>query len=137
MDMDRAGFHGWLQRYIDAWRLNDPIAIGDLFSPDVRYAYDPFDEAIVGRAALVADWLREPDEPGSWTADYDVLAIDGDVYVAHGRTSYLTDDRRAVDREFANIFVCRFDDDDRCREFTEWYMRRRPAVATDEPPAAG
>ena len=52
--MDRAGFAAWLDRYIDAWRLNDPVAIGDLFSLDVRYAYDPFEEAIVGRDALVA-----------------------------------------------------------------------------------
>jgi hypothetical protein len=135
--MDRAGFGDWLQRYVDAWRLNDPVAIGDLFSPDVRYAYDPFDEAVTGRAAVVATWLREPDEPGSWAADYSVLAIDDDVFVAHGRTRYLTDDRRDVEREFANVFVCRFDDEDRCREFTEWYMRRRPEVADDEPPAAG
>ena len=40
----------------------------------------------------------------SWEADYDVLAIDGDVFVAHGRTRYLTDDRSGVDREFANVF---------------------------------
>ena len=135
--MDRAAFHAWLQRYIDAWRLNDPVAIGDLFSQDVRYAYDPFDEAIVGRAAVITAWLREPDEPGTWEADYDVLAIDGDVCVAHGRTRYLTDDRTGVDREFANIFVCRFDNEGRCREFTEWYMRRRPEPAPDEPPDAG
>jgi len=135
--MDRAGFRGWLERYVDAWRLNDAAAIGDLFSLDVRYAYDPFDEATVGRAAVVASWLAEPDAPGSWEADYDVLAIDGDVFVAHGRTRYLTDDRAAVDREFANVFVCRFDDDGRCREFTEWYMRKRPEAPADEPPAAG
>jgi hypothetical protein len=42
-----------------------------------------------------------------------------------------------VDREFANIFVCRFDVDGRCREFTEYYMRQRPEVADDEPPEAG
>jgi hypothetical protein len=135
--MDRAGFQGWLQRYVDAWRLNDPIAIGDLFSPDVRYAYDPFDEAVVGRAAVVADWLREPDDAGSWEADYSVLAVDGDVFVGHGRTRYLTDDRKDTEREFANVFVCRFDGDGRCREFTEYYMRRRPDVASDEPPGAG
>ncbi|MEA2577885.1 MAG: hypothetical protein QOD78_1473 [Chloroflexota bacterium] len=135
--MDRAGFRDWLQRYIDAWRLNDPVAIGDLFSADVRYAYDPFDEAIVGRPAVVASWLDDPDEPGSWQADYEVLAIDGDVFVAHGRTRYLTDDRREVDREFGNIFVCRFDGEGRCREFTEYYMRRRPEAVGDEPPAAG
>jgi hypothetical protein len=42
-----------------------------------------------------------------------------------------------VDREFANVFVCRFDEDGRCREFTEYYMRRRPEVEPDEPPEAG
>ena len=91
----------------------------------------------MGRAAMVTSWLDDPDEPGSWQADYDVLAIDGDVFVAHGRTRYLTDDRREVDREFANIFVCRFDAEGRCREFTEYYMRRRPEAAGDEPPPAG
>ena len=130
--MDRDGFHAWLARYVDAWRLNDPTAIGDLFSLDVRYAFDPFSEAVVGRAAVVASWLTDPDAPGSWEADYEVLAIDGDACVAHGRTRYLTDDRAAVDREFANVFVTRFDDEGRCREFTEWYMRKRPDVLPDE-----
>lgn len=129
--MDHRDFKAWLDRYVDAWRLNDATAIGDLFSADVRYAYDPFSEAVAGRAALVASWLSDPDADGSWTADYEVLAIDGDAYVAHGRTQYLTDDRSAVDREFANVFVCRFDDDGRCREFTEWYMRRRPEAIPD------
>jgi len=129
--MDHAAFHSWLARYVDAWRLNDPVAIGDLFSSDVRYAFDPFSEAVVGRPAVVAAWLADPDGPGSWEADYEVLAVDGDAYVAHGRTRYLTDDRSAIDREFANVFVCRFDDDGRCREFTEWYMRRRPEAVPD------
>ena len=129
--MDRDGFHAWLVRYVDAWRLNDATAIGDLFSADVRYAFDPFSEAVVGRQAVVAAWLTDPDAPGSWEADYEVLAIDGDTYVAHGRTRYLTDDRSGVDREFANVFVCRFDGHGRCREFTEWYMRRRPEAIPD------
>jgi hypothetical protein len=129
--MNSAAFGAWLVRYVDAWRLNDPTAIGDLFSLDVRYAFDPFSEAVVGRAAVVAAWLADPDEPGSWEADYEVLAVDGDAYVAHGRTRYLTDDRSDIDREFANVFVCRFDDDGRCNEFTEWFMRRRPEVLPD------
>jgi len=130
--MDHEAFKAWLDRYIDAWRLLDPVAIGDLFSADVRYAFDPFSEAVVGRPAVVAAWLADPDQPGSWEADYEVLAIDGDACVAHGRTRYLTDDRSAVDREFANVFVCRFDTEGRCREFTEWYMRKRPEVVPEE-----
>ena len=129
--MEHAAFQSWLDRYIDAWRLLDPVAIGDLFSADVRYAYDPFEEAVVGRKAVVDSWLADPDEPGSWEADYEVLAIDGDAHVAHGRTRYLTDDRSGIDREFANVFVCRFDAEGRCREFTEWYMRRRPEALPD------
>ena len=135
--MDHAGFQSWLDRYVDAWRLLDPVAIGDLFTPNVRYAFDPWGEAVVGRAAVVQAWLENPDEPGSWQADYEVLALEGETGVAHGRTRYLTDDRREVDREFANIFVCRFDDEGRCREFTEYYNRRRPDVPLDEPPEAG
>lgn len=135
--MDRAAFAAWLDRYVDAWRLGDPVAIGDLFSPDARYATGPFDEAIVGRNAVIEYWRDDPDPPGSWQADYEPLAVDGDVFVAHGRTRYLTDDRSAVEREFANVFVCRFDSDGRCREFTEYYMRRRPDPESDEPPEAG
>ena len=129
--MDRHSFKTWLDRYVDAWRLLDPTAIGDLFAADARYAFHPFDEALVGRAAIVASWLAEPDAPGSWEADYEALAVDGETFVAHGRTRYLTDDRSTIDREFANVFVCRFDADGRCREFTEWYMRRRPEAVPD------
>src|SRR3954453_7453087 len=94
---DRDAFKAWLDRYIDAWRLNDPVAIGDLFSRDVRYAYAPFGEAIVGRDALVANWLKEPDDPDSWQADYEVLAADGPTYVAHGRPMDLKDAHRPVE----------------------------------------
>ena len=130
--MDRAGFRAWLQRYVDAWRLNDPVAVGDLFSADVRYAFDPFSEAVAGRNAVIEAWLDDPDDPASWAADYDVLAVDGDVFVAHGRTRYFTDDRSSVDREFANVFVCRFDEGGRCREFTEYYMRRRAEPSVED-----
>ena len=68
--MDHAAFQSWLDRYIDAWRLLDPVAIGDLFSADVRYAYDPFEEAVVGRKAVVDSWLarcvHQPRRFGGW-----------------------------------------------------------------------
>jgi hypothetical protein len=30
------------------------------------------------------------------------------------------------------VFVIRFDGEGRCREFTEWYMRRRPEAVPEE-----
>ena len=65
--MDHAAFKSWLDRYIDAWRLLDPVAIGDLFSPDVRYAFDPFGEArrrSAGRRRVVAEPTRMSPAPG-------------------------------------------------------------------------
>ena len=57
--MDHSAFRSWLDRYVDAWRLLDPLAIGDLFSADVRYAFDPFSEAASG--------VRPSSRPGSPT----------------------------------------------------------------------
>jgi hypothetical protein len=138
MSLDHNAFQRWLDAYVAAWRTYDPDAIRALFASDVRYAFSPFDEEpINGRDALVRSWLEAPDPPDLWEAEYRPLAIDGDVYVAHGRTRYFNDERTGVDREFANVFVLRFDDADRCIEFTEWYMRRRPEPDPDEPPPAG
>ena len=91
--MNHAAFKSWLDRYVDAWRLLDPVAIGDLFSRGRPLRLRPVRRGRRGPRRVVAAWLADPDEPGSWEADYEVLAIDGER-VAHGRTRYLTDDRR-------------------------------------------
>jgi len=57
--------------------------------------------------------------------------------VATGESIYYEPDGQTERTRYSNIFVCRFDDEGRCREFTERYMRRRPEPAPDEPPDAG
>jgi len=114
--MDHAGFQDWLNRYIDAWRSTDPAAIGALFSEDATYSYGPYSDPVVGRDAIVRDWTTDPDEPGSWEAEYRPLAIDGDTAVSIGESRY------ANGKKYSNIFVCRFDADGRCTEFGEWFM---------------
>ena len=122
--MDEARVQRWLDGYIDAWKSNDADAIGALFSEDAQYRFHPWDDPVDGRAAIVDAWLAEPDEPGSWTAEYRPWAIDGDSAVAVGVSRYLGADRAAVEREYHNVFLCRFDDDGLCREFTEIFLRR-------------
>jgi ketosteroid isomerase-like protein len=114
--MTAAEVQRWLDAYVDAWRSNDAAAIGALFSDDAEYRYHPYDDPQRGREAIVAGWLEEPDEPGSWEAAYAPLLVDGDRAVATGETRY------ADGRTFSNLFVLAFDADGRCREFTEWFM---------------
>jgi hypothetical protein len=125
--MDHATFQRWLDDYIEAWKSYDDAAIGGLFSEDARYRFHPWDdgdEVVEGRAAIAASWLDDRDEPGSWAAEYHPWAIDGERAVAAGVSRYLAADGATVEREYHNVFLCRFDDKGRCAEFTEFFMRR-------------
>jgi hypothetical protein len=127
--MTRDAFAAWLDRYVDAWRSYDPVAIGDLFSDDAGYSYHGGSDRTEGRAAIVASWLESPDAPGSWEATYAPLAIDGETHVARGETRYVDADGSLRDA-YSNIFVCAFDADGRCRSFEEWFVKTTPESAT-------
>ena len=129
--MNRESLQMWLDKYVEAWRTYEPAQIGDLFCEDAIYLYSPFDEqdALRGREAIVADWLKEPNPVGSWEAHYVPVAVEGNVGVAQGRTRYFKNNGD-IEREFDNIFVLHFDDAGRCASFTEWYMRPRSASQT-------
>jgi ketosteroid isomerase-like protein len=122
--MDHGGFQTWLDRYIAAWRSGDPGEIGALFSEDVVYSYRPYTKPVRGRDAVVADWLRDPDEPGSWEAEYRPVAVDGDTAVSTGESRY-----PGAGRTFSNVFICRFDPEGRCREFSEWWVEQPKEAA--------
>jgi ketosteroid isomerase-like protein len=125
--MEHADVQRWLDAYVDAWRSYNASAVGDLFAEDATYRWHPWDDessdTVHGRDAIVAAWLGDRDEPGSWTAEYRPWAIEGDRAVAIGVSRYLRPDG-SLDREYHNVFLCRFEDDARCVEFTEYFMRR-------------
>jgi hypothetical protein len=130
--MDQVAAQDWLDRYVAAWLSYEPDAIGALFSDDVAYRYHPYDDPVVGREAVVASWLGESgsneassrDEPGTYEASYAPVAVDGDVVVATGRSTYREAPGGPVVHVYENCFVMRFDSAGRCRDFTEYYIRR-------------
>jgi len=122
--MDRTSAQSWLDRYVAGWRSNDAAEIGALFSDDVAYRYHPYDEPIVGRDAVVASWLGEGDEPGTFDASYAPVAVDGATVVAQGTTTYRKVPGGPVHQVYDNCFVMRFNSDGLCREFTEFYVLR-------------
>jgi hypothetical protein len=124
--MDKAVVDHWLKAYMKAWETYSPAAIGELFTDDATYSYHPYDEPVVGRQAIVDSWLKDQDAPGTFTANYEPIAIDGDVAVVNGRSTYFKDSsRRELTKEWDNLFVIQFDKDGRCRSFREWYVSRR------------
>ena len=130
--MDRAGAQTWLDSYVAAWLSYDADDIAALFSDDISYRYHPYDDPVVGRDAVVASWLGESDSdeastrdaPGTYSAHYAPVAVDDDVVVATGTSEYRERPDGPVVRAYHNCFVMRFDAAGRCREFTEYYVRR-------------
>lgn|SRR5690349_11881709 len=114
----------WLSNYVDAWKSYDPEAIAALFSEDARYYYSPYSEPLEGREAIVADWLKNKDKAGTYTAEYKLMATNGNLAVTNGRSTYFEDDGKTIRREYDNIFVIEFDELGRCNFFKEWYMKK-------------
>jgi hypothetical protein len=122
----------WLDAYVEAWKSYDRDRIAALFSEDVRYRYHPFDEPVAGRGAVVDSWLGEGghegaperDEPGTYEAAYEPVAVDGDTAVVTGTSTYFAEPGGHVVEVYDNCFVIRFGPDGRCREFTEWFVKR-------------
>ena len=116
----------WIDAYVAAWRTYDPDAIGALFSEEATYRYQAWRDPVVGRDAIVADWLDDQDEPGGWDAHYAPYAVEGDRAVATGETRYLERDG-SLRTIYSNAWLLRFDADGRCSEFVEYW---------NEPPEA-
>ena len=130
--MDRTDAQAWLDRYVAAWLSYDADDIASLFTEDVLYRYHPYDDPIVGREAVVASWLGEAnsdgastrDAPGTYAAQYEPVAVDGEIVVATGTSSYRERLDGPIVRVYHNCFVMRFDAEGRCQEFTEYFIRR-------------
>lgn len=122
--LTREAVDEWLNAYSGAWLTYDPEVIGKLFSDDATYAYSPYGEPIRGREAIVANWLENRDEPGTYTSEYHVVMAEGLEAVANGRSQYFGEDHQTIIREYDNIFLLTFNDVGQCRVFTEWFMER-------------
>jgi ketosteroid isomerase-like protein len=119
-------FERWIQGYLKAWKSNDPKDIEALFTEDATYLTQAFREPWRGRETIVkewigrADWANEPKD--QWTFEHQWLAIEGDTGVLEGLTTYTG--RSEV---FKNIWTIRLDNDERCREFHEYWIKKPEA----------
>ena len=116
--IDAEHVRGWVDAYLATWTSNDRADIEALFTPEATYRYRPHGDPVTGRNAIVATWLENKDDPGTWRASLEPLVVQGDLAIVTGTVDY---DRGS---RFSNLWVLRFGADGRCSDFTEWYMDR-------------
>jgi hypothetical protein len=126
----RETFEEWLSRYQQAWRTDDPAQIGALFTDDAEYYPWPFSAPWRGREEIVSKWIERGDSTAEWRFTYSILAVEGDTGVLEGRTWYAARDGDP-ETEYANVWAVRFAQEDRAREFREWWVERPRAKASE------
>lgn len=115
--MERADLARWIDGYERAWRTAGTSDLPRLFTDDVTYRPGPFDEPVVGLAALAAFWEGErdgPDEP--FTLAWEPVAIEDEVGVARVEVVYTG----PPERMYRDLWIVRVSADGRCRVFEEW-----------------
>ena len=126
-----ASVQAWLDAYAKAWETYDAADIAPLFSANAEYRWHPADEPEVGRDTIVEAWLNpggnasDRDKPGTYVAEMRPFAIEGNKAVAVGTCTYWKDASRSeVTRLYYNNWLLEFDDEGKCRSFTEYYMKQ-------------
>jgi ketosteroid isomerase-like protein len=121
--MDRDHIERWLTSYRRAWRSDNPADIKALFTEEATYSPYPFAGAWHGVDQIVEGWIGHHDSEKIWTFEHEILAIDGDTAIIHGETHYDASPEEP-ESDFSNIWLVRFAEDGRAREFREWWVER-------------
>jgi ketosteroid isomerase-like protein len=120
-----AALTDWLDRYEQAWRNNDADQIRDLFTEEAVYRWHPWEspaDGAQGREEIVEAWLDQPDDPDDWTLECEALAVNGELGVARCITRYRATARGPA-RVYHNLWLLSLDDDGRCSDYTEYFMK--------------
>jgi len=124
-DMDRDDVMRWVARYEHAWRAGDLDAVVDIFSADAQYRPSPYEDPMIGHAAIRAFWLDDDDDV--FTMDASPVAVEGRDAVVRVEVRY----GEPVRQEYRDLWVLRFDDDGRVEDFEEWaYWPDKPYYAS-------
>ena len=114
----------WVRGYEAAWRAPGTDALAGLFTPDAVYLQSPYEEPVVGLAAIGRMWVDERDGPDEiFTLRHEIVAVEGAAAVVRAEVGY----GDPVHQEYRDLWILDLDDDGRCRRFEEWpYWPGRP-----------
>jgi uncharacterized protein (TIGR02246 family) len=125
--MDRTDVERWIESYRRAWETDDASDVASLFTEDATYKPYPWPRERVGwqgRDEIVEKWIGRGDSKIGWKFDHSVLAVEDDTAVIEGWTSYDRGEGEAWDEAYANIWLVRFAEDGRARQFIEWWVQK-------------
>ncbi len=125
----RADIEAWIAAYERAWRTPGTEPLRELFVAEATYRMSPYEEPAAGLAEIAKLWERErrgADEP--FAMRHEIVAAEGDTAVVRVEVEY-GEPRPA---EYRDLWIVRFGEDGRCREFEEWPFWPGQQIAPEE-----
>jgi uncharacterized protein (TIGR02246 family) len=125
--MDRTDVERWIESYRRAWETDDAPDVASLFTDDATYKPYPWPRERVGwqgRDEIVEKWIGRGDSKIGWRFEHEILAVEGDTAVVEGWTSYDRGEGEPWDEAYANVWLIRFAEDGRARQFIEWWVQK-------------
>jgi hypothetical protein len=107
----------WMDGYVLAWSSNETDHIRALFTDDAVYDPQTASGELHGIDEIVARWQEIDDQEDNWDFEWLPLVETEDLAVITAKTQYFEPPLM-----YRNLFVIRFAEDDRCYDFTEWYI---------------
>jgi ketosteroid isomerase-like protein len=116
--MHEAELRSWLQAYGRAWETQDGDGFVALFSDDAIYSENPFDEPLVGVAAIRAYARLMERHQRDVSFGFEVVSVTP-VVVSWQATyrNVASDERTRLD----GVFLLAFNDEGRCTSLREWW----------------
>jgi hypothetical protein len=107
----------WMDGYVLAWSSNEPEHISALFTEEAVYDPQTASGEWHGVDEIVRRWQEIDDHEDNWDFEWLPLVEIDDLAIVTGRTTYFE-----PPLNYRNLFIIRFAEDGRCRDFTEWYI---------------
>jgi uncharacterized protein (TIGR02246 family) len=115
-----AALQAWLGKYEAAWEQRDPDQAAALFTENATYRETPFQEPFKGRAGIRKYWAEVTADQRMIDFKSDVIAVQGNVGVAHWSAT-LTTASTGAKVELDGVFVLTFDASGLCASLREWW----------------
>jgi ketosteroid isomerase-like protein len=114
---DHAAVSRWVAAYEEAWRTPGTDGLARLFTVDATYRHSPYEEPVVGLDGIRQMWEDDRDSAQEiFTLATEIVAVEGMLAVVRAEVRY----GDPVRQEYRDLWVVRFGDAGRCREFEEW-----------------
>jgi uncharacterized protein (TIGR02246 family) len=115
-----ASVQAWLAKYEAAWEGRNPDQAAALFTENATYRETPFQEPFKGRAGIRKYWTDVTADQRSIDFKSDVIAVQGNVGVAHWSATFKTASS-GDDVQLDGVFVLVFDGSGLVSSLREWW----------------